>query len=287
MNLCDINEVQALLSKYGFHFSKSKGQNFLIQDWVPKQIVSMSGINHESGVLEIGPGFGCLTSELCHHAGRVVAVEVDETLRPVLNETLGEFGNLDIIFGDILKQDICAIKDRYFPGLKPAACANLPYYITSPILAALLESRAFSTITVMVQKEVAERICSGPKSKDYSAFSIFCQYYARPSILFDVPPHCFIPQPKVTSAVIRLDMRADPVCEILDEKLFFRVVKASFAVRRKTLLNGLSMAFNQFSKQELCEILEDNGLSPQVRGEDLDIRAFASISNTMYRRLHS
>ncbi|MBQ1281525.1 MAG: 16S rRNA (adenine(1518)-N(6)/adenine(1519)-N(6))-dimethyltransferase RsmA [Oscillospiraceae bacterium] len=286
MNLCDIREVKALLERHGFHFSKSKGQNFLIQNWVPQEIAEQSGVGEGCGVLEVGPGIGPLTKELCLRADKVVAVEVDETLRPILKETLGEFDNLEIIFGDVLKQDIKALVEEKFGGLKPVACANLPYYITSPILAALLESRCFRSVTVMVQKEVAQRICTGAGSTDYSAFSVFCQYYAVPELLFDVPPSCFIPQPKVTSAVLRLDMRDEPVCEILDEALFFRVVKASFAVRRKTLLNGLSMGFSQFSKAELSELMESCGISPSVRGEKLDIPAFAAIANAIYRRLN-
>lgn len=246
----------------------------------------MSGVDENCGVLEVGPGIGPLTKELCGSAGKVVAIEVDESLRPILAETLDGCDNLEIIFGDVLKQDLQALVQEKFAGLKPMACANLPYYITSPILAALLESRCFRSVTVMVQKEVAQRICSGAGSADYSAFSVFCQYYAVPELLFDVPPSCFIPQPKVTSAVLRLDMREEPVCEILDEALFFKVVKASFAVRRKTLLNGLSMGFSQFTKQELSELMESCGIAPTIRGEKLDIPAFASIANAIYRRLH-
>jgi len=286
MNLCNIHEVKPLLERHGFHFSKAKGQNFLIQDWVPKEIARQAGVTADCGVLEIGPGIGPLTSELCRNAGKVVAVEVDLNLKPILAETLAEFDNLEIIFSDILKQDIPALVRDKFGDLKPMACANLPYYITSPILAALLESRSFSSVTVMVQKEVAQRICSKAGTADYSAFTVFCQYYAKPELLFDVPPSCFLPQPKVTSAVMKLEMRDEPICEILDEALFFRVVKASFAVRRKTLLNGLSMGFSQLSKAALSEVIEEAGLPANVRGETLDIPAFANLSNVLYRRLH-
>ena len=286
MNLCDIHEIKELLARHGFHFSKSKGQNFLTQNWVPQEIVLQSGIDRSCGVLEVGPGIGPLTKELCANAGKVVAVEVDQTLRPILAETLAGCDNLEIIWGDVLKQDLHALIAEKFDGLKPMACANLPYYITSPILAALLESRCFRSVTVMVQKEVAQRICSKAGSSDYSAFTVFCQYYAIPELLFDVPASCFIPQPKVTSAVLRLDLRDEPVCEILDEALFFRVVKASFAVRRKTLLNGLSMGFSQFSKQELADVIESCGFPQNVRGETLDIPGFAALANELYRRLH-
>ena len=285
MNLCNIHEVKPLLERHGFHFSKAKGQNFLIQDWVPKEIARQAGVTRECGVLEVGPGIGPLTSELCRNAGKVVAVEVDLNLKPILAETLAEFDNLEIIFSDILKQDIPALVQEKFGDLKPMACANLPYYITSPILAALLESRCFSSVTVMVQKEVAQRICSKAGTADYSAFTVFCQYYAKPELLFDVPPSCFLPQPKVTSAVMKLEMRDEPICEILDEALFFRVVKASFAVRRKTLLNGLSMGFPQLSKAALSEVISEAGLPANVRGETLDIPAFANLSNVLYRRL--
>ena len=286
MNLCNIHEVKPLLERHGFHFSKAKGQNFLIQDWVPREIARQAGVTADCGVLEIGPGIGPLTSELCRNAGKVVAVEVDLNLKPILAETLAEFDNLEIIFSDILKQDIPALVREKFGDLKPMACANLPYYITSPILAALLESRCFSSVTVMVQKEVAQRICSKAGTADYSAFTVFCQYYAKPQLLFDVPPSCFLPQPKVTSAVMKLEMREEPICEILDEALFFRVVKSSFAVRRKTLLNGLSMGFSQLGKAALAEVIEEAGLPANVRGETLDIPAFANLSNVLYRRLH-
>ena len=203
MNLCDINVIKPLLQKHGFRFSKSKGQNFLTQSWVPREIAEGAGIDEGCGVLEVGPGIGPLTQALCESAGKVVSVEVDTTLQPILAETMGDAENFTLIFGDILKTDIPALVQEHFEGLRPMACANLPYYITSPVLSRLLESRCFEAVTVMVQKEVAQRICTQPGSKDYSAFSLFCQYYAQPEILFDVPPSCFIPQPKVTAAAPR------------------------------------------------------------------------------------
>lgn len=285
VNLCDINQIKALLARHGFRFSKAKGQNFLIQSWVPQQIAEASGIDESCGVLEIGPGIGPLTQQLCRNANKVVAIEVDTTLRPILAETMEAFDNLTLIFGDVLKTDLTALVRDHFQGLHPVACANLPYYITSPILAALLESKQFAAITVMVQKEVAQRICARPGSADYSAFTIFCNYYAQPEMLFDVPANCFIPQPKVTSCVLKLNCRTQPPCVLLDEKLFFRVVKASFAQRRKTLVNGLSSGFSELSKAKISEILQSVGISPTVRGETLEIAAFAAISNQIYQEM--
>lgn len=286
MNLCDIQEIKALLARHGFRFSKSKGQNFLIQSWVPREIAEAAGIDENCGVLEVGPGIGPLTDQLCIHARKVLAVEIDTSLRPILAETMAGRDNLTIQFGDILKLDIPALVQAEFSGLRPVACANLPYYITSPVLAVLLECRCFEAVTVMVQKEVAQRICSEAGSRDYSAFTVFCNYYARPELLFDVPASCFIPQPKVTSAVLKLHMRTEPPCRILDEKLFFRVVKASFAQRRKTLVNGLSAAFAPLTKQDLAAVVEACGLPPAVRGETLDIEGFAAIANHLYSILN-
>lgn len=284
LDVCDPRVIRALLEKYGFHFSKAKGQNFLTQRWVPQRIAQEAGIDRSTGVLEIGPGFGPLTQELCLRAGRVTAIELDTTLRPVLAETVGEFDNLTIHFADAMKMDLPALVQAEFPGLTPAACANLPYYITSPVLTRLLESRCFSAVTVMVQKEVAQRICSPAGKGDYGAFSVFCQYYAEPELLFDVPASCFIPQPKVTSAVLKLTMRKEPVCEIRDEGMFFKVVRAAFAQRRKTLLNALASGFSQFDKQTLADVIAACGFAPTVRGETLDIPGFAAIANALADR---
>ncbi len=284
IDVCNMQQIKELLAKYGFHFSKSKGQNFLNQRWVPERIVSESGIDENSGVIEIGPGFGPLTQELCKKAGKVVALELDTTLKPVLQETVGEFDNLEIVFTDAMKADIPALVEEKLGGLRPAACANLPYYITSPVLTKLLESKCFSTVTVMVQKEVAQRICSKAGSADYSSFTVMCNYYAEPELLFDVPAHCFIPQPKVTSAVVRLKIRKEPAAPIRDEGMFFRTVRAAFAQRRKTLLNCLSAGFGEFNKTELTEIMESCGLAPSVRGETLTIEQFAALSNAILER---
>jgi 16S rRNA (adenine1518-N6/adenine1519-N6)-dimethyltransferase len=287
MNLCDINVIKPLLQKHGFRFSKSKGQNFLTQSWVPREIAEGAGIDDTCGVLEVGPGIGPLTQALCESAAKVVAVEVDTSLKPILAETMADQDNFTLIFGDILKTNIPALVAEHFQGLRPMACANLPYYITSPVLSALLESRCFEAVTVMVQKEVAQRICAQPGSKDYSAFSLFCQYYAEPEILFDVPPSCFIPQPKVTSAVITLRCRTAPPCPISDEKLFFRVVKASFAQRRKTLTNGLSSGFGEIPKAEIIECIRAAGFSETIRGETLDIPGFARIAEEIGKKLQN
>ena len=286
IDVCDIQVMRPLLLEHGFHFSKAKGQNFLVARWVPEQIAQDSGVDSTVGVLEIGPGIGPLTQQLCLRANKVCAVEVDTRLQPLLQKTVGEFSNLEILWGDVLKQDIAALVKEKFGGLRPMACANLPYYITSPILSALLEAECFERVTVMVQKEVAQRIAAKPGTADYGAFTVFCQYYAQPELLFDVPPHCFMPQPKVTSAVISLKVRKERPWQILDETLFFRVVRASFAMRRKTLQNGLASGFPELGKTGAGEVLEAVGLSATVRGETLDIPQFAAIANEIYRRKH-
>ena len=229
INVCDIQVMKPLLAQHGFHFSKAKGQNFLIGRWVPERIAEEAGVDETAGVLEIGPGIGPLTQQLALRAGKVCAVEVDERLKPILALTVGEFSNTEILWSDILKQNIPALVQEKFPGLRPMACANLPYYITSPILTALLEAECFRSVTVMVQKEVAQRIAAQPGSPDYSAFSIFCQYYAQPEILFDVPAGCFLPQPKVTSAVIKLVVREEKPWDIQKPESVYRAVRANCA----------------------------------------------------------
>ncbi|MDD3165614.1 MAG: 16S rRNA (adenine(1518)-N(6)/adenine(1519)-N(6))-dimethyltransferase RsmA [Oscillospiraceae bacterium] len=285
MNLCNIDEIRALLARHGFRFSKSKGQNFLIARWVPEEICAHTGMDRQCGVLEIGPGIGPLTDQLCRHAGKVVAIEVDQALRPVLAETMEAHDNLELLFGDALKMDLRALAQEKFSGLHPVACANLPYYITTPILTALLESRAFESVTVMVQKEAAERICAGAGSENYGVFALLCRYYADPKILFAVSPDCFLPQPKVTSAVIRLQTRPAPPEPVGSETVFFRTVHASFAQRRKMLQNGLSAAYGEFSKEEIADIITSCGFSPTIRGEKLDFAGFAALSRELTARL--
>ena len=281
MNLTDISTIKTLCAAHGFSLSKEFGQNFIVNPGICPKIAEAAGIDEHFGVLEVGPGIGPLTQQLCRYAKKVVAVELDRTLQPILAETMAGNENLEIIFGDILKTDISALVQEEFAGLRPMACANLPYYITTPVLAALLESRTFEAVTVMVQKEVAQRICSPAGKGDYGAFSVFCQYYAEPELLFDVPASCFIPQPKVTSAVLKLTMRKESVCEIKSEAMFFKVVRAAFAQRRKTLLNALSSGLSQFDKPALAAVIEDCGFAPTVRGETLDIPGFAAISNAL------
>ncbi len=286
INVCDIQVMKPLLAQHGFHFSKAKGQNFLIGRWVPERIAEEAGVDETAGVLEIGPGIGPLTQQLALRAGKVCAVEVDERLKPILALTVGEFSNTEILWSDILKQNIPALVQEKFPGLRPMACANLPYYITSPILTALLEAECFRSVTVMVQKEVAQRIAAQPGSPDYSAFSIFCQYYAQPEILFDVPAGCFLPQPKVTSAVITLKVREEKPWDIPEPESFFRAVRASFAMRRKKLQNGLASGFPQLGKAGAAEVIAAAGLPENVRGETLGIPEFARLSKEISGRLH-
>lgn len=284
INVCDIHVMKPLLAEHGFHFSKAKGQNFLIASWVPENIALESGVDRTVGVLEIGPGIGPLTQQLCRNAAKVCAVEVDTRLKPILDVTVGEFDNLEILWNDVLKLDVPALVKEKFEGLRPMACANLPYYITSPILTALLEAECFEAVTVMVQKEVAQRIAAKPGSADYSAFTVFCQYYAEPELLFDVPPHCFMPAPKVTSAVITLRVRKERPWEILDQDIFFRTVRASFAMRRKKLSNGLASGFPELGKTGAAEVIEACGFDANVRGETLSIPEFAKIANEICRR---
>ena len=283
IDVCDIQVMKPLLQEQGFHFSKAKGQNFLIAPWVPKTIAQEAGVDASAGVLEIGPGVGPLTQQLCLRAGKVCAVELDRRLEPILQKTVGEFRNLEILWDDVLKLDIPALIAEKFSGLRPMACANLPYYITSPILTDLLEAGCFQSVTVMVQKEVAQRIAAAPGSENYGAFTVFCQYYAQPKLLFDVPAHCFLPQPKVTSAVVQLVVRQERPWEIPDEKLFFRTVRASFAMRRKKLSNGLAAAFPELGKDGAREVILAAGLPENIRGEDLGIPEFARIAEEIGR----
>lgn len=284
VNVCDLQVMKPLLAEYGFHFSKAKGQNFLIAPWVPQSIAEQAGVDGTAGVLEIGPGIGPLTQQLALRAEKVCAVEVDERLKPILDITLGDFDNVEILWDDVLKLDIPALVEERFPGLRPMACANLPYYITSPILTALLEAECFDSVTVMIQKEVAQRIAAAPGTPDYGAFSVLCQYYAEPELLFEVPAHCFVPQPKVTSAVIQLRVRKERPWDIPDPELFFRVVRASFAMRRKKLSNGLASGFPELGKTGAAEVIEAAGFDANVRGETLGIPEFARITNEISKR---
>ena len=284
MNLCDIREVKALLGRHGFRFSKSMGQNFLVADWVPREIAAAGGGDGGCGVLEIGPGIGCLTQELCRCAGKVVSVELDHALLPVLEETMDGAKNFTLISGDILKLDIPALADQHFQGLTPMVCANLPYNITTPVLRALVEAKRFASITVMVQREVALRLAARPGTGDYGALSVYMQYHTQPEVLFDVPPSCFLPAPKVTSAVVRCQVRTVPaVHTACGEDFFFQVVRAAFAQRRKTLLNSLSSVFgSQPGKDRLAAVIANCGLHPAVRGETLGLEEFAALADGIH-----
>lgn len=281
MNLFDISTIKQLIGRYGFNFSKSLGQNFLTARWVPDKIISLAQIDESTGVLEIGPGIGALTSELSKTAGRVVAVEIDKKLIPLLRETLGICSNVDIVNENILKTDLQALVSGYFEGLRPVVCANLPYNITTPVLSKLIEAGCFEKITVMVQKEVALRICSRPGTSEYGAFTVYINYHCMPEILFDVPPDCFIPRPGVTSSVISLTPKEKPDF-VNDESMFFKIVRAAFAQRRKTLVNALSSCFGgKPDKTELARIISGCGYSEKIRGETLGIPEFAAISNAV------
>jgi 16S rRNA (adenine1518-N6/adenine1519-N6)-dimethyltransferase len=286
MELCDLKDIRALLARHGFHFSKAMGQNFLIDPSVPRAIAESCGADEDCAVLEIGPGIGCLTEQLARRAGKVVAVELDARLLPVLEETMADFDNVEILHGDILKLSLSDLAAEQFAGCRALVCANLPYNITTPVLSALLDSGCFSGLTVMVQKEVAQRICAAPGTADYGAFSVYMQFYTAPEILFDVPPESFMPAPKVTSAVLRCPVRETAPVNVSDVPFFFRVVRAAFALRRKTLLNCLAAAFgSQLSKGDLAAVIEECGFSPAVRGETLGLAEFSVLSNALYHRL--
>ena len=283
MDLCNEKDIRALLGRHGFRFSKSMGQNFLIEGWVPRDIAEASGAGPDTGVLEIGPGIGPLTVQLARRAAKVAAIELDRTLYPILAETLAPYPNAEVVPGDAMKLDLAALVSDKFSGLTAIACANLPYNITTPVLTALIEAGCFASITVMIQREVARRICAPPGSPDYGAFSVFCQYHAHTELLFDVPPDCFLPAPKVTSSVLRMVPKAPPA-EVDDEAHFFRVVRAAFAQRRKTLANSLSASLGgSCGKQAVARAIEACGLPAAVRGERLSISEFAALSRALRR----
>lgn len=279
MDLCDIEQIKSLLSAQGFRFSKSMGQNFLTAGWVPEQIAEDAGLDKNTGVFEVGPGIGCLTVQLASLAGKVVSVELDNALKPVLNETLKDFDNTKVIFGDVLKLKIREIVSENFAGMRPVVCANLPYNITSPLISAFIEAGCFESITIMVQREVAHRICAKAGTSEYGAFTVYTNWHTEPEILFDVSPDCFMPAPKVWSSVIKLTVRREPPAEVTDENLFFAVVRASFNQRRKTLLNALTSGLSGYSKEDLHEVIVSCGFDEKIRGETLDIKGFAAVSN--------
>lgn len=277
----------AVLQKYQFHFQKKFGQNFLIDPHVLERIVEAAGITKEDFVLEIGPGIGTMTQYLCECAGAVAAVEIDRNLIPILQDTLSAYENVTIINEDILKVDIAALSQEQNGGRPIKVVANLPYYITTPIIMGLLESHVpIDSITVMVQKEVADRMQQGPGSKEYGALSLAVQYYARPEIVANVPPNCFMPRPGVGSAVIRLTRHEAPPVEVSDEKFMFSIIRASFNQRRKTLANGLhNSGAVSLSKEVIEECIRELGYPANIRGEALTLAEFAALSDILGRRL--
>ncbi|MDR2357686.1 MAG: 16S rRNA (adenine(1518)-N(6)/adenine(1519)-N(6))-dimethyltransferase RsmA [Oscillospiraceae bacterium] len=269
----------------GFKYSKAMGQNFLIDDSVAERVAREARVDASWGVLEIGPGEGALTERLCAAVGRVVAVELDRRLLPALGRRLAGFGNAEVICGDILKPDVLRAAAEKLRGFRPAVCANLPYNITTPVITALLSSEVFETVTVMTQREVAARICARPGTPDCGAFSVFCQFYASCGILFDVPPTAFFPRPGVLSSVVRMEARAERAVGRDDEEMFFRVARAAFAQRRKTLVNALHSAFGRsFTKAELADALSSLGYGAAIRGETVDIAGFAAIASALRER---
>ena len=284
MDLCNRNHIQALLSRHGFHFSKALGQNFLIDASVPLRIAESCGADENTAVLEIGPGIGPLTQQLARRAGKVVSVELDRRLYPVLCETMAEFNNFTLVPGDIMKCDLKALIEEHFGTLRPILCANLPYNITTPLLTRCVESGLFESLTVLIQKEVAQRICAKPGTAEYGAFSLLMQYYTEPEMLFTVPNTCFLPPPKVTSAVIHCPVRREPPVQVKSEASLWRAVKAGFAQRRKTLVNSLQSGYS-LPKDALAEAIESCGLPADVRGEKLSLEDYAHLADALDAKL--
>lgn len=281
MNLCDRDTIRALLERHGFRFSKSMGQNFLTDPQIPADIAAASGADENCGVLEIGPGIGPLTAELARRAGKVVSVELDRTLLPVLAETMAPFPNVEIVQGDVLRLDLGALAAEKFQGLTPIVCANLPYNITSPALQKFVETPCFQSVTVLIQKEVARRLSAPQGSPEGGAFSLFLQYHMETEALFEVPRDKFLPAPKVDSAVLRCVRRDRPAVEVSDEAFFFKVLRGAFLLRRKTLVNSLSAALPGRDKASIQAAIEACGLHSSVRGERLTLRDFAALAEAL------
>lgn len=282
-NLGNPKNTIEIIQKYEFMFQKKFGQNFLIDTHVLEKIISAAGITKNDCVLEIGPGIGTMTQYLAENAGHVVAVEIDRNLIPILKETLADYDNVTVINEDILRVDIKALAEEYNGGKPIKVVANLPYYITTPIIMGLFESGVpIDNITVMVQKEVADRMKEGPGSKDYGALSLAVQYYAEPEIVANVPPNCFIPRPNVGSAVIRLTRHKEMPVEVKDPVLMFKIIRASFNQRRKTLQNGLGNASElPYTKEQIAAAIAEMGLTPTIRGEALSLAQFAQLSDIL------
>lgn len=280
--LSDISVVKDLLNRHGFKFSKALGQNFLINPTVCPRMAEACGADENTGVIEVGPGFGVLTAELAKRAKKVVSIELDERLLPVLDETLAEFDNVEVINSDVLKVDLHKLIEEKFSGMKVAVCANLPYYITSPVIMHLLESKLpVENITVMVQKEAAQRLCAPVGSRDAGAVTVAVDYYADAEKIFDVSAGSFMPSPKVDSSVIRLNVRKQPPIDLSDEKLFFRMVKAVFAQRRKTAANSISAGMS-LPKETVYKAIEAAGYSENVRAESFTLNELASLANEIF-----
>lgn len=283
-NLTNISTIKELLSKNGFTFSKSLGQNFIVNSSICPKMAEFAIVDDNTGVIEIGPGIGVLTNELCKKAKKVVAIELDKRLLPILSETLSEYDNLKIINADALKIDLNKIICDEFSGMNVVICANLPYYITSPIIMKILEEKVkVSSMVVMVQKEAANRICADVGSRECGAVTVAVHYYSKPEVLFRVSSGSFIPVPKVDSSVIQLNVFSKPRVDVKDEKTFFRVVKASFAQRRKTLSNSLSSGLS-IDKNMINDILKTQGIEPQLRAERLSLEDFKNISDEVFER---
>ena len=278
-NLSNIGVIKDILNRHGFSFSKGLGQNFLINPSVCPRMAEMGNAQPGWGIIEIGAGFGVLTVELAQRADKVVCIEIDSRLLPILDETLADFHNIKIVNQDVLKVDLAGLIREEFPGMKVAVCANLPYYITSPIIMSILEAHLpIESLTVMVQKEAAQRICALPGSREVGAVSIAVQYYAQPKILFPVSRGSFMPAPDVDSAVIRLDIRKEAPVSVVNEDTFFKVVKGAFSQRRKTLSNTLSSSFG-VSKNQVNLWLEKASVAANLRAEQLSMEQFAAIAN--------
>lgn len=279
--LSDIGTIKDILSRHGFTFSKSLGQNFLINPSVCPRMAELSGAGQGVGVIEVGPGIGVLTNELCTLADKVVAIELDKRLLPVLDETLGEYDNLKVINADILEIDLHKLIEEEFSGMEVVVCANLPYYITSPVIMKLLEDKLpISAITVMVQKEAAQRICAEVGSRQSGAVTVSVNYYAKPKMLFSVSAGSFMPAPKVDSAVIRLEILKEPPVKVSNEKKLFSVVKAAFSQRRKVVLNSLSSGLS-IEKERTAKILDEAGVPATARAEKLTLQDFAAIAENL------
>ncbi len=286
MKLTSLNEVKSIMEKHGLRFNKGYGQNFLINEAVPRRIAEECGATSDSGILEIGPGIGTLSQELCKLYKKVVAVEIDTTLIPALGETMAEFDNFKVINADILKVDLNELIKNEFGDMPLTVCANLPYYITTPIIMGLLESGCrFDNITVMIQKEVALRLCAKPGDSDYGSVTASVARYGKASRLFNVSAGSFVPAPKVDSAVIRIEVDKERKYSVKDEKTMTRVIRGAFAQRRKTLVNSLSSEFSELNKEELTEAVMGASYTPDIRGEKLGITEFALIADSIYDKI--